>query len=390
MNKLQLDLLLFISIVFLLALANPTISCAGVAKGEVVSAHGNIIKLNIGSDKGIKENDTGRVFYTITIDRKEKSIYVARFKITHISQNSSMAQIEEKTGEVRVGHPAEVTIKEGGLVVRAEPPGASVFINGRSVGTSPYIKSEMSPGSYTIRIVKEEYETFEKELNVEVGKTVEVTAQLKRKEPKPGDIFKDPTIGMEFVWVPGGCFEMGDLFRDIPAVEEETVHQVCVDSFWMGKYEVTQGQWERVMGSNPSQFRSGDNYPVEMVSWDDVQVFTQRLNQRSGKNYRLPTEAEWEYAARSGGRREKWAGTSSESSLGEYAWFDKNSSGRTHPVGEKLPNGLGLFDMTGNVWEWVEDWYDENYYKKSPQRNPKGPNSGIQKLFRGGCWENWW
>jgi formylglycine-generating enzyme required for sulfatase activity len=207
------------------------------------------------------------------------------------------------------------------------------------------------------------------------------------KGPKPGEPFKDTVTGMEFVFVKGGCFEMGDTFGD-GISNEKPVHEVCVNNFWMGKYEVTQGQWERIMGSNPSHFKRGSNYPVEQVSWNDVQNFIQRLNQQTGKRFRLPTEAEWEYAARSGGKREKWSGTSSESELGEYAWCYVNSGSSTHPVGQKRPNGLGLFDMGGNVWEWCQDWYDEGYYGKSPRINPEGPSSGQYKVLRGGSWVN--
>ncbi len=201
-----------------------------------------------------------------------------------------------------------------------------------------------------------------------------------------GKQFKDPVTGMEFVFVKGGCFEMGDTFGDGYSYEKP-VHDVCVSDFYMGKYEVTQGQWEVIMGDNPSYFKNcGDNCPVENVSWYEVQEFIERLNSKSGKKYRLPTEAEWEYAARSGGKREKYAGTNSDADLGSYAWYIMNSGSKTHPVGQKQPNGLGLYDMSGNVWEWVSDRYDQNYYKNSPRNNPKGPSSGSYRVLRGGSW----
>ena len=210
-----------------------------------------------------------------------------------------------------------------------------------------------------------------------------------KAQPQPSSVpptWEDPVTGMEFVFIKGGCFEMGDTFGDGDK-DEKPVHQVCVDDFYLGKYEVTQGQWEKVMGNNPSYFKNcGGNCPVEQVSWNEVQEFISRLNQRSGKRYRLPIEAEWEYAARSGGKREKWSGTSSEGELGQYAWYDGNSGSRTHPVGKKRPNGLGLYDMSGNVWEWCADWYGENYYQGSPRNNPKGPGNGSYRIFRGGAW----
>lgn len=197
---------------------------------------------------------------------------------------------------------------------------------------------------------------------------------------------QSPATGMEFVLVFGGCFEMGDTFGD--DVEDEKPHVVCLSPYYIGKYEVTQRQWKKVMGNNPSFDKTcGDDCPVEQVSWYDAQEFIRKLNEMEGTNkYRLPTDAEWEYAARSGGKREKWAGTNDESALGEYSWYSNNSLRETHPVGRKKPNGLGLYDMSGNVWEWVADWYDKYYYSSSPQNDPKGPNSGSVKVFRGGSW----
>jgi formylglycine-generating enzyme required for sulfatase activity/class 3 adenylate cyclase len=190
------------------------------------------------------------------------------------------------------------------------------------------------------------------------------------------------TTGMEFVLVEGGCFQMGNTLGDGDN-DEEPVHEVCVDSFGMSRYEVTQGQWQKIMGNNPSRFTKGNNYPVEKVSWDDTQAFICKLNSHTGRSFRLPTEAEWEYAARSGGKKEKYAGGSDVDRLG---WYDGNSGGSTHPVGTKEPNDLGLYDMSGNVWEWSSDWYGENYYQQSPRNNPQGPSSGSFRVIRDGCW----
>ncbi|MFA6346557.1 MAG: SUMF1/EgtB/PvdO family nonheme iron enzyme, partial [Syntrophales bacterium] len=206
--------------------------------------------------------------------------------------------------------------------------------------------------------------------------------------PRAGEILRDPVTGMEMVYVPGGCYRMGDTFGDGNS-SEKPVHEVCVSDFYIGKYEVTQGQWRQIMGYNPSHFSScGDNCPVENVSWNDAQNFADKLNNRTGKQYRLPTEAEWEYAAQSGGKSEKWAGTSSESSLRDYAWYDANSEDKTHPVGQKKPNVLGLHDMSGNVWEWCSDGWEMDYYKNSPRDNPKGPADGSHRFFRGGSWSH--
>jgi formylglycine-generating enzyme required for sulfatase activity len=192
----------------------------------------------------------------------------------------------------------------------------------------------------------------------------------------------DPATGMEFVWVEGGCFQMGDIFGEGDD-DEKPIHEVCVDSFGMSRHEVTQGQWRKIEGSNPSKFAKRDNYPVEQVSWNDTQHFIRKLNSLVGRSFRLPTEAEWEYAARSGGRKEKYAGGGDVDRLG---WHEGNSGGSTHPVGTKEPNGLGFYDMSGNLWEWCSDWYDRKYYQQSPRDNPQGPSSGSFRVMRDGCW----
>jgi formylglycine-generating enzyme required for sulfatase activity len=196
---------------------------------------------------------------------------------------------------------------------------------------------------------------------------------------------KDPTTGMEFVFLKGGCYQMGDTFG-IGDGDERPAHEVCVSDFHIGKFEVTQGEWEKVMGNNPSFFRKDARYPVDQVSWTDAQEFLEKMSSRSGKRYRLPTEAEWEYAARSGGMPERYAGFSEPSDLASYAWYDKNAGNSTHPVGEKKPNGLGLYDMTGNVYEWVQDW--KGSYANASRDNPQGPASGRYRVLRGGSWNS--
>ena len=196
---------------------------------------------------------------------------------------------------------------------------------------------------------------------------------------------KDPITGMEMVQVKGGCYQMGDIFDDPEGgLEEKPVHEVCVDDFSLGTYEVTKGQWKKIMKANPSTDKScGDNCPVDNVSWSDIQNFISKLNSRSdGSKYRLPTEAEWEYAARSGGKSEIYSGGDD---VGSVAWYNENSAGKDHPVGTKDPNGLGIFDMSGSVWEWTNDWYGSDYYANSPRNNPAGPSSGIDRVIRGGC-----
>ncbi|OHE18535.1 MAG: hypothetical protein A2X96_00195 [Syntrophobacterales bacterium GWC2_56_13] len=226
-----------------------------------------------------------------------------------------------------------------------------------------------------------------------------------------GQSFTDAATGMEFVFVKGGCYEMGDTFGDGRA-DEKPVHNVCVGDYYLGKYEVMVGQFKRFVtetgyrteaekgdgcylwngckwdkdGSKSWRspgFSQDDNQPAVCVSWNDTQAFNDWLSRKGGKSYRLPTEAEWEYAARSDGKREKYAGGDD---LDRVAWYSSNSGSKTHSVGTKAPNGLGLFDMSGNVWEWCQDWYGEKYYSESPRDNPRGPSSGQYRVLRGGAW----
>lgn len=188
---------------------------------------------------------------------------------------------------------------------------------------------------------------------------------------------------IEFVRIPAGSFMMGS---EDGNSYEKPVHRVNITrDFYMGKYEVTQAQWKAVMGTNPSYFK-GDNLPVERVSWNDAQEFIRKLNALASTNkYRLPTEAEWEYAARAGSST-KWSFGNDISQLDNYAWYGANSGNRTHEVGGKLPNAWGLYDMHGNVWEWCADYWDEKYYAKSPLSDPKNTISSSTYLLRGGSW----
>ena len=199
-----------------------------------------------------------------------------------------------------------------------------------------------------------------------------------------------PLTSMEFVYVNGGTFQMGDVFGD-GSSSEQPVHEVCVDDFYIGKFLLTFDEYDRYCEDTgvvkPSDAGWGrGRRPVIDVSWEDAQGYIEWINKRTGKQYRLPTEAEWEYAARSGGKKQKWSGISSEAELGSYAWYDENSNDMTHPIGQKEPNGLGIYDMSGNVWEWVNDRFGESYYRNSPRNNPKGPDSGGARVLRGGSW----
>ena len=207
----------------------------------------------------------------------------------------------------------------------------------------------------------------------------------------------------DFILVEGGSFMMGSNDGDS---DEKPIHEVTVSSFWISKYQVTQREWQEVMGSNPSDFK-GDNLPVEKVSWYDAIEYCNKRSIKEGltpcysgsgdniicnwnaNGYRLPTEAEWEYAAR-GGNKSRGYEYSGSNTLGDVAWYVGNSGSKTHPVGQKSPNELGIYDMSGNVWEWCWDWYDSSYYSKSPKRDPRGAASGGNKVLRGGSWRNFY
>ena len=206
-----------------------------------------------------------------------------------------------------------------------------------------------------------------------------------------GSVGEDKVIianGVSFTMKPvaGGTFTMGATSeQQDPDDDEKPTHTVTLSDYYIGETEVTQELWAAVMGSNPSEFTGNMQRPVEQVSWEDCQTFIRKLNELTGANFRLPTEAEWEFAAR-GGRNSRGYQYSGSSNLGDVAWYRDNSSDTTHPVKTKSPNELGIYDMSGNVWEWCQDWYGN--YSSSSQTNPTGPSTGSVRVRRGGSWDN--
>jgi formylglycine-generating enzyme required for sulfatase activity len=192
-------------------------------------------------------------------------------------------------------------------------------------------------------------------------------------------------VSFKMIAVEGGTFQMGSPESDAEADDDEKPqHEVTLSNYYIGETEVTQELWETVMGSNPSEFK-GPKLPVENVSWNDCQTFIGKLNAQTGMKFRLPTEAEWEYAAR-GGKKSKGYTYSGSNTIDDVAWYDDNSGETTHEVSTKQANELGIFDMNGNVFEWCQDWYGETYYENSPSTDPLGPDSGSRRVSRGGSW----
>ncbi|MBR3915349.1 MAG: formylglycine-generating enzyme family protein [Bacteroidales bacterium] len=185
--------------------------------------------------------------------------------------------------------------------------------------------------------------------------------------------------------VEGGTFQMGATSEQGSDANdnEKPVHPVTLSDYYIGETEVTQELWQAVMGSNPSYFSGYPQRPVEYVSWNDCQEFITKLNELTGKNFRLPTEAEWEYAARGGNKSQRYK-YSGSNTIGNVAWYDDNSGSETHDVKTKQANELGIYDMSGNVWEWCQDWYGD--YSSGSQTNPTGPSSGSVRVLRGGGW----
>ncbi len=310
-----------------------------------------------------------------------------------------------------------VSTESGTLSIDSTPKGSRILIKGETKGHTP-VTLDLKAGEYEVVLEHPEYRPWHFTITILSSKQVEIFAalekvdnkaqdaeksDLKSKGPvissskvsgkeihiekyKAGQVWVEPVTGMEFIWVPRGCFDMGcgNWTGDCDD-DESPVHEVCVDGFWMGKSEVTQGPWNNLMEDNPSEFQKGDNYPVDRVSWNEAKAFAESLADanKGAYTFRLPTEAEWEYACRSGGKPEKYAGGGT---VDEVAWYANNSQDTTHPAEKKKANGLGLYDMCGNVYEWCEDKYSNKAYETHERNNPMYTGSESRRVGRGGCW----
>ena len=293
----------------------------------------------------------------------------------------------------------------GTLSINSTPSDAVVKIDGEYMGTTSLTLKNRKAGTYKVTFSAEGYETQTKSVTVTAGKTATCSATLKKKQAQQPVVqqpvqqsVQQPTtttstsastqtitangVSFKMIRVEGDTFTMGATSEQGSDTDEDEmpVHEVTLSAYYIGETEVTQELWEAVMDANPSKFK-GKSRPVENVSWNDCKTFISKLNSITGKKFRLPTEAEWEFAAR-GGNKSKGYKFCGSSSLGNVAWHKDNSSSETHPVRTKSPNELGLCDMSGNVWEWCQDRYGS--YSSSPQTNPSGPSSGSECVYRGG------
>ena len=288
----------------------------------------------------------------------------------------------------------ELAAIQGNLSVNYKPFGADVYIDGNKVGQSPRVFNGLLVGNHKVEIKKDGYGTDSKTVSILEGQTASLSGVLTTNTSSSvasgtsltGNTITIPVkdgISIDMVRVEAGTFTMGATPEmENPWDGEKPTHQVTLtNNYYIGKYEVTQALWQAVMCNNPSNFK-GDNLPVEQVSWDDCQEFISKLNSITDKTFRLPTEAEWEFAAR-GGNKGRGYQFSGNKKLSKVAWYKDNSRAQTHSVGSKQANELGIYDMSGNVWEWCQDRYGK--YSSSSQTNPTCDTSGSLRVFRGGC-----
>ena len=318
----------------------------------------------------------------------------------HYTQKESvtLAAKEKKTITIPV-----LTARTGNLDVNYKPINCEVFLDGTRLGTSPDMFKNIIMGKHKIKISKAGYTTKEVTIDISEGQTATLTGSLEKVVAQnypnqdgsngiggSSSVFdgKNKTFtvkGVTFtmVAVEGGTFMMGATSEQGSDAEsdEKPVHQVTLSSYYIGQTEVTQALWTAVMGSNPEEYFFGDNRPVHYVSWNDCQDFVRKLSDLTGKQFRLPTEAEWEYACR-GGKKSRGYKYSGSNTIGDVAWYWDNGPKEIHPVATKSPNELGIYDMSGNVWEWCQDWGGD--YSSAAQTNPTGVSSGTDRVYRGG------
>ncbi|WP_337949515.1 formylglycine-generating enzyme family protein [Prevotella sp.] len=308
-----------------------------------------------------------------------------------------------------VGNSQQQALQSQTLTIRYSPSIATVLVDNKMInGSNGVAQTTLPVGQHSYIVACNGYESEEGMVKLKASAPSNLQITLSKEAMATRNTVAQPTvaqqpvvqapvtngdnisipvkdgISIDMVRVEAGTFTMGATPEmENPWDGEKPTHQVTLtNDYYIGKYEVTQALWQAVMSNNPSYFK-GDNLPVEKVSWNDCQEFISKLNTITGKTFRLPTEAEWEYAAR-GGKKSRGYQYSGSNNLSDVAWYVDNSGSKTHAVGSKQANELGIYDMSGNVWEWCQDWYGK--YSSSSQTNPTGANSGSYRVYRGGCW----
>lgn len=354
---------------------------------EVVAGRAQTVQLTPQPIYGSASVDSDLMDAEIWIDGKQYGVtpnVVERLLVgshTLVLKKSGYADLQQQFS-VEEGKEASLLVKlPTGRSVQftSEKPGMQIIVDGKKLGTTP-LTAVVGIGHHSVSAMRGGDIIAVRDLDI-TSTGAPLTMAFR---DFINQTFTVNGVRFTMVAVKGGTFTMGATYDDAEVdaeVDEEPAHEVTLSDYYIGQTEVTQALWEAVMGSNPSNHK-GDNLPVENVSWDDCQVFIQKLNQLTGKQFRLPTEAEWEYAAR-GGRKSQGYKYAGDDYIGSVAWYSGNSGYETHPVATKQANELGIYDMSGNVWEWCSDWFGG--YQSSSQSDPQGPSSGSRRVYRGGC-----
>ena len=392
--------------------------------GDILDVEGNVIKplVKKGNETWAYMTHGSQQMKVLTKDYLPIMVDFSNYGISQVEKNKTYVLVLTKP----VSGAEPVIQQNQSLIIRYTPSTATVLVDNKMVrGNNGVAKTTLPVGQHSFVVACDGYESEEGMVKLKASAPSNLQITLTRESVGAGIANQQQSenqqssntyvasssnnssgtpsvasgsntisipvkdgISIDMVKVEAGTFMMGatsemkDSYDD-PDSDEKPVHQVTLtNDYYMGKYEVTQALWQAVMGSNPSNFK-GDNLPVEEVSWNDCQEFISKLNSLTGRKFRLPTEAEWEYAAR-GGKKSRSYQYSGSSNISDVAWYDGNSVNKTHPVGTKQANELGIYDMTGNVWEWCSDWY--GFYSSSSQTNPTGADSGSSRVFRGGSW----
>ena len=392
--------------------------------GDILDMEGNVIKplVKKGNETWAYMTHGSQRMKVLTKDYLPIMVDFSNYGISQVEKNKAYVLVLTKP----VGSAESVIQQKQSLIIRYTPSTATVLVDNKMVrGNNGVAKTTLPVGQHSYIVACDGYESEEGMVMLKASAPSNLQITLTRESVGAGIANQQQSenqqssntyvasssnnssgtpsvasgsntisipvkdgISIDMVKVEAGTFMMGatsemkDSYDD-PDSDEKPVHQVTLtNDYYMGKYEVTQALWQAVMGSNPSNFK-GDNLPVEEVSWNECQEFISKLNSMTGRKFRLPTEAEWEYAAR-GGKKSRSYQYSGSSNISDVAWYDGNSVNKTHPVGTKQANELGIYDMTGNVWEWCSDWY--GFYSSSSQTNPTGADSGSIRVKRGGGW----